>query len=76
MYWYYYYLRVHSFVGYSPLTFQDSSTRALQLSIRKDALGGVEKSYSDVRTDAQLNLKMFYAQRNMYLTGFTLFLAM
>lgn len=23
-----------------------------------------------------MNLKMFYSQRNMYLTGFTLFLAM
>lgn len=30
----------------------------------------------NANTEAQLHVKMFYAQRNMYLTGFTLFLAM
>ncbi|RKP24331.1 B-cell receptor-associated protein 31-like-domain-containing protein [Syncephalis pseudoplumigaleata] len=30
----------------------------------------------DARTDANLHLKMFYNQRNMYLTGFTLFLSL
>ncbi|RUO96090.1 B-cell receptor-associated protein 31-like-domain-containing protein [Jimgerdemannia flammicorona] len=30
----------------------------------------------DVRTDTNLNARKFYAQRNMYLTGFTLFLSL
>ncbi|KAI9595199.1 B-cell receptor-associated protein 31-like-domain-containing protein [Syncephalis fuscata] len=30
----------------------------------------------DSRTDTNLHLKMFYNQRNMYLTGFTLFLSL
>lgn len=30
----------------------------------------------DMLNELQFNLKLFYAQRNMYLTGFTLFLAM
>jgi B-cell receptor-associated protein 31 len=29
----------------------------------------------DIRTDTNLYSKMFYNQRNMYLTGFTLFLS-
>ncbi|EPZ34460.1 B-cell receptor-associated 31-like domain-containing protein [Rozella allomycis CSF55] len=29
----------------------------------------------DAHTDTQIHAKMFYSQRNMYLTGFTLFLA-
>ena len=54
----------------------DSMTRSLQLGMQKEALGEACRAYKDVHGDAQLNLKMFYAQRNMYLTGFTLFLAM
>lgn len=30
----------------------------------------------NANTEAQLHVKMFYAQRNLYLTGFTLFLAL
>ncbi|RUS19367.1 B-cell receptor-associated protein 31-like-domain-containing protein [Endogone sp. FLAS-F59071] len=30
----------------------------------------------DVRTDTNLSARKFYAQRNMYLTGFTLFLSL
>ncbi|KAI8058289.1 B-cell receptor-associated protein 31-like-domain-containing protein [Syncephalis plumigaleata] len=33
-------------------------------------------SLPDARTDTNLHLKMFYNQRNMYLTGFTLFLSL
>ncbi|KAK9727644.1 Endoplasmic reticulum transmembrane protein 3 [Basidiobolus ranarum] len=31
---------------------------------------------ADPRTDTQLHVKKFYSQRNMYLTGFTLFLSL
>jgi B-cell receptor-associated protein 31 len=45
----------------------DSTTRSLQLRLQR---GG------DARLYEQMTLKLFYAQRNMYLTGFTLFLGL
>ncbi|KAK9688001.1 Endoplasmic reticulum transmembrane protein 3 [Basidiobolus ranarum] len=35
-----------------------------------------QANMADPRTDTQLHVKKFYSQRNMYLTGFTLFLSL
>ncbi|ORX94091.1 B-cell receptor-associated 31-like protein [Basidiobolus meristosporus CBS 931.73] len=35
-----------------------------------------QANLADPRTDTQLHVKKFYSQRNMYLTGFTLFLSL
>lgn len=56
----------------------DAGTRSLALSKEKSmqaSLGRMGRD-KDVLNELQFNLKLFYAQRNMYLTGFTLFLAM
>lgn len=56
----------------------DAGTRSLTLAKEKKAqlsLGRTGRD-KDMLNELQFNLKLFYAQRNMYLTGFTLFLAM
>ena len=51
----------------------DSLTRSLRVKKGHD---DDEYILRDAHSDTQRHAKMFYSQRNMYLTGFTLFLAL
>jgi len=59
------------FVG---ILFVDAVQRMLRLGAKGEAAQG-ERGMPDVRTETNLAARKFYAQRNMYLTGFTLFLS-
>lgn len=47
-----------------------NAQRGAETGLRRDALS------KDGHAEMHVHLRMFYAQRNMYLTGFTLFLAL
>ncbi|ORY07719.1 B-cell receptor-associated 31-like protein [Basidiobolus meristosporus CBS 931.73] len=53
------------------ILFADSINRMIKASAEAD-----QANLADPRTDTQLHVKKFYSQRNMYLTGFTLFLSL
>ncbi|KAK9710504.1 Endoplasmic reticulum transmembrane protein 3, variant 2 [Basidiobolus ranarum] len=53
------------------ILFADSINRMIKASAEAE-----QANLADPRTDTQLHVKKFYSQRNMYLTGFTLFLSL
>jgi len=56
------------------ILFVDAVQRMLRLTAKaEDATG--QQGMQDVRTETNFAARKFYAQRNMYLTGFTLFLS-
>ncbi|KAG6868362.1 hypothetical protein C0993_004483 [Termitomyces sp. T159_Od127] len=62
------------FVG---ILFADALQRMFKISAEAElAKSGQQGSYSDVRTESNIAARKFYAQRNTYLTGFTLFLSL
>ncbi|KAG5729227.1 hypothetical protein E4T56_gene17163 [Termitomyces sp. T112] len=62
------------FVG---ILFADALQRMFKITAESElAKSGQQGSYSDVRTETNIAARKFYAQRNTYLTGFTLFLSL
>jgi len=57
------------------ILFLDSVQRMVRIGAQSDGVHGKEV-VQDVRTETNLAARKFYAQRNMYLTGFTLFLSL
>ncbi|KAK9768297.1 Endoplasmic reticulum transmembrane protein 3 [Basidiobolus ranarum] len=53
------------------ILFADSINRMINATSEAE-----QANISDPRTDTQLHVKKFYSQRNMYLTGFTLFFSL
>jgi len=56
------------------ILFVDAVQRMLRLSAKSDVSQSKE-GIQDVRTETNFAARKFYAQRNLYLTGFTLFLS-
>ncbi|KAJ4484173.1 endoplasmic reticulum protein [Lentinula edodes] len=60
------------FVG---ILFFDALQRMFRITAESD-LAKTQQSVGDVRTETSFAARKFYAQRNVYLTGFTLFLSL
>ncbi|KAG6861804.1 hypothetical protein C0995_011684 [Termitomyces sp. Mi166 len=59
------------------ILFADALQRMFKISAESElAKSGQQGPYSDVRTETNVAARKFYAQRNTYLTGFTLFLSL
>ncbi|KAF8154184.1 B-cell receptor-associated protein 31-like-domain-containing protein [Crassisporium funariophilum] len=59
------------------ILFADALQRMFRVTAESDlAKSGKQGVISDVRTDTNFAAKKFYAQRNVYLTGFCLFLSL
>lgn len=56
------------------ILFVDAVQRMLRLTAKSEDAQG-NQGMQDVRTETNFAARKFYAQRNMYLTGFTLFLS-
>jgi len=56
------------------ILFLDAVQRMMRLSAKNDVAQNKE-GIQDVRTETNFAARKFYAQRNLYLTGFTLFLS-
>ncbi|KAF7964493.1 hypothetical protein HWV62_6891 [Athelia sp. TMB] len=61
------------FVG---ILFVDALQRMFRVAAESDLAKGGGQPMQDVRTETNFAARKFYAQRNVYLTGFTLFLSL
>ncbi|KAG7091999.1 hypothetical protein E1B28_008386 [Marasmius oreades] len=61
------------FVG---ILFFDALQRMFRITAETDMARSGSQGVNDVRTETNLAARKFYAQRNTYLTGFTLFLSL
>ncbi|KAG6828636.1 hypothetical protein H0H92_007228 [Tricholoma furcatifolium] len=61
------------FVG---ILFVDALQRMFKITAESDIAKSVHQGHGDVRTESSIAARKFYAQRNTYLTGFTLFLSL